>query len=158
MTTTSIISMAFHRLSPEAELRLVLFFFLFPAIWGGALAIAAIFQDLKRVLGKATLSGRKGDKYRPCKRRNEDRHRESFRQRRSTTSPETCEDAGQLRGTSASSNTVVRDSAGPCCVRKSRTSGQVASRYRGGQHAVAQGKYAHQKTGFDASVPVWALS
>jgi hypothetical protein len=42
------------RLSPGAELRLILMLFLFPAEWGAALSIVALFLDIKRA-----LSGRK---------------------------------------------------------------------------------------------------
>jgi len=52
MITNSILEMFYLRLSPEAELPLVLFLFLFPAIWGVALAAIAFFQDLKGTLGK----------------------------------------------------------------------------------------------------------
>ena len=52
MITNSILDMFYLRLSPEAELRLVLLLFLFPAIWGAALAVVAFFQDLKGALSK----------------------------------------------------------------------------------------------------------
>jgi hypothetical protein len=42
------------RLSPGAELRLILMLFLFPAEWGAALSIVVLFLDIKRA-----LSGRK---------------------------------------------------------------------------------------------------
>jgi hypothetical protein len=50
MIARSIIEMFLIRLSPEGELRVILFFFLFPAIWGAALAVVAVFEDLKRAL------------------------------------------------------------------------------------------------------------
>jgi len=41
------------RLSPDAAMLFVLMLFLFPAVWGGALLIVALFSDLKRALGRA---------------------------------------------------------------------------------------------------------
>jgi hypothetical protein len=55
MITNSILDIFYLRLSPEAELRLVLFLFLFPAIWGAALAAMAFFQDLKEARTKSKL-------------------------------------------------------------------------------------------------------
>jgi hypothetical protein len=62
MITNSILDVFYLRLSPEAELRLVLFFFLFPAIWGAALAVVAFFQDLKEALSKGKAPGRSASK------------------------------------------------------------------------------------------------
>jgi len=45
------------RLSPGAELRLILMLFLFPAEWGAALSIVVLFLDIKRA-----LSGRKSER------------------------------------------------------------------------------------------------
>ena len=62
MITNSILDMFYLRLSPEAELRLVLFLFLFPAIWGAALAVVAFFQDLKGALSKTKAPRRRVSK------------------------------------------------------------------------------------------------
>ena len=58
MITNSILDVFYLRLSPEAELRLVLLLFLFPAIWGAVLAVVAFFQDLKGALSKGKAPGR----------------------------------------------------------------------------------------------------
>ena len=48
----------FLRLSPVAELRLILMLFLFPAEWGAVLFIVALFTDIKRALsGSKTQRG-----------------------------------------------------------------------------------------------------
>ena len=62
MITSSIIDMFFRRLSPEGELRLMLLFFLFPAIWSAALAVVAFFQDLKGALSKTKAPRRRVSK------------------------------------------------------------------------------------------------
>jgi len=62
MITNSIFDMFYLRLSLEAELRLALLLFLFPAIWGAALAIVALFQDLKGALNKGKAPGRSASK------------------------------------------------------------------------------------------------
>ena len=48
------------RLSPVAELRLILMLFLFPAEWGAVLFIVGLFMDVKRALrrGKTERGGR----------------------------------------------------------------------------------------------------
>ena len=55
MITDSILDVFYLPLSPEAEFRLVLFLFLFPAIWGAALAAVAFFQDLKGARSKSKV-------------------------------------------------------------------------------------------------------
>jgi len=40
------------RLSPVAELRLILMLLLFPAEWGAVLFIVALFMDIKRALSR----------------------------------------------------------------------------------------------------------
>jgi hypothetical protein len=58
MITSSIVDVPVVRLSPEAELRLILFLFLYPAIWGAVLAVIAVFKDLKQALTKKKTTGR----------------------------------------------------------------------------------------------------
>lgn len=56
MITSSILDTFYMRLPSQAELSLVLFLFLFPAIWGAVLAGVAFFQDLNSAARRARTS------------------------------------------------------------------------------------------------------
>ena len=59
MITSSITDVLLPRISPKAEFGLVLFFFLFPVIWGAGLAVVATVQDVKSALGKSKSERRR---------------------------------------------------------------------------------------------------
>ena len=59
MITSSITGVLFPQLSPKAESGLILFFFLFPVIWGAGLAVVATFEDVKSALGNSKSDPRR---------------------------------------------------------------------------------------------------